>query len=210
MSRLRAIKNASDLIKNHPLILKQNKLIKKKKINFYLEIGCGKGQFIVKLAKNNHNNEYIGVDKSSTIIYKAIKKIEKQNLILNNLHFINCDVEKIFDIFKHRIFTKIFINFCDPWPKKRHEKRRLTSLSFLLLYKKILKKKGLVEFKTDNDLLYSFTLKILQKNKFKIVYFTNDLYKNLNNKFNYDNVSTEYEEKFMKKNKNINKIIWQY
>ena len=68
MSRLRAIKNASDLIKNHPLILKQNKLIKKKKINFYLEIGCGKGQFIVKLAKNNHNNEYIGVDKSSTII----------------------------------------------------------------------------------------------------------------------------------------------
>ena len=210
MSRLRAIKNASDLIKNHPLILKQNKLIKKKKINFYLEIGCGKGQFIVKLAKNNHNNEYIGVDKSSTIIYKAIKKIEKQNLILNNLHFINCDVKKIFDIFKHRIFTKIFINFCDPWPKKRHEKRRLTSLSFLLLYKKILKKKGLIEFKTDNDLLYSFTLKILQKNKFKIVYFTNDLYKNLNNKFNYDNVSTEYEEKFMKKNKNINKIIWQY
>ena len=70
-----------------------------------------------------------------------------------------------------------------------------------------MKKKGLVEFKTDNDLLYSFTLNVLQKNKFKIVYFTDNLYKNLNNKFNRDNVSTEYEEKFIKKNKNINKII---
>jgi tRNA (guanine-N7-)-methyltransferase len=70
-----------------------------------------------------------------------------------------------------------------------------------------LRKKGLVEFKTDNDLLYSFTLNVLQKNKFKIVYFTDNLYKNLNNKFNRDNVSTEYEEKFIKKNKNINKII---
>ncbi len=210
MSRLRTIKNASDLIKNHPLIFKQEELIKGKKINFYLEIGCGKGRFIVKQANNNHDNVYIGVDKSSTIIYKAIKKIEKQNLVLTNLHFINCDIKKIVDIFKHKIFTKIFINFCDPWPKKRHEKRRLTSLPFLLLYKKILKKKGLVEFKTDNDLLYSFTLNVLQKNKFKIVYFTDNLYKNLNNKFNHDNVSTEYEEKFIKKNKNINKIIWHY
>ena len=70
-----------------------------------------------------------------------------------------------------------------------------------------MRKKGLVEFKTDNDLLYSFTLNVLQKNKFKIVYFTDNLYKNLNNKFNRDNVSTEYEEKFIKKNKNINKII---
>lgn len=210
MSRLRTIKNASDLIKNHPLIFKQEELIKRKKINFYLEIGCGKGHFIVKQANNNHDNVYIGVDKSSTIIYKAIKKIEKQNLVLANLHFINCDIKKIVDIFKHKIFTKIFINFCDPWPKKRHEKRRLTSLPFLLLYKKILKKKGLVEFKTDNDLLYSFTLNVLQKNKFKIVYFTDNLYKNLNNKFNRDNVSTEYEEKFIKKNKNINKIIWHY
>ena len=210
MSRLRAIKNASDLIKNQPLIFKKNGIFNDKKINFYLEIGCGKGQFIVKQAINNPNNLYIGIDKSPTIIYKAIKKIEKEKLILTNLYFINCDVKKIFDFFKHKKFTKIFINFCDPWPKKRHEKRRLTSLSFLHLYKKILKKKGIVEFKTDNDSLYHFTLNVLQKNNFKIVYSTTDLYKNLNNKFNHNNISTEYEDKFFKKNKNINKIIWCY
>lgn len=210
MSRLRTIKNANDLIKNHPLIFKQNILSKNKKINFYLEIGSGKGQFITRQAINNHSNVYIGVDRSPTIIYKAIKKIERQNIEFPNLYFINCDAKRIFDIFRHKIFTKIFINFCDPWPKKRHEKRRLTSLFFLRLYKKILKKNGTIEFKTDNDLLYSFTLQVLMKNKFKIIYSTSDLYKNLNNKFNRNNVTTEYEDKFLKQNKNINKIIWHY
>ncbi len=209
MGRLRTIKNANNLIKNDPLIFNQNILSKHKRKNFYLEIGSGKGQFIVQQAINNHNNIYIGVEKSSTIVYKAIKKIRKQELIPSNLYFINCDAKKIFDIFKHKIFKKIFINFCDPWPKKRHEKRRLTSLPFLCLYQKILKKDGIIEFKTDNDSLYSFTLEVLKKNKFKIMYFTNDLYKNLNNIFNFNNISTEYEDKFFKKNKNINKIIWR-
>jgi tRNA (guanine-N7-)-methyltransferase len=112
--------------------------------------------------------------------------------------------------FKHKI-DKIFINFPDPWPKKRHEKRRLTSLSFINIYKQFLKDDGLIELKTDNENLYYWTINNLSSRKdCKIIYQTTNLYAELNNNFNKNNIQTEYEMKFVSQQKRINKIIWKF
>lgn len=210
MGRLRTNTKAPELIKQYPNYaeLGSFKLPKKP---IYLEIGSGKGDFLITHALNNPNNFYIGIEKYSTVILKALKKIERNKLKLNNLVFVCTDAKDI-DVKKFRNkVSKIYLNFSDPWPKKRHAKRRLTSSSFLELYKKILVKGGFVEFKTDNDDLYAYSLETLKSRKdIKVLYKTNNLYKNLNNKFNKDNVQTEYEKKFVQLQKNINKLIWKY
>ena len=119
---------------------------------------------------------------------------------------VNIDVKK----FSGKV-ARLYLNFSDPWPKKRHAKRRLTSPSFLDLYKKLLSKGAIVEFKTDNDGLYAYSLETLIARKdLKVLYHTTDLYKHLKDKYNRDNVQTEYEKKFVAQGKNINKIVWQY
>ena len=131
-----------------------------------LEIGCGKGDFLIKKAKYNPNINYIGVEKYASALIFAIKKLENENI--PNLKFIVMDAIEIDKVFNKEI-SKLYLNFSDPWPKKRHEKRRLTSDVFLNKYKRIFKGLKVIEQKTDNDSLYKYSLKQYIKNGYLIL-----------------------------------------
>lgn len=197
---------------NEPLLInkKWNKNIFNNKNNIELEIGMGKGQFIIKKALQNSNINYIGLELNETVCSKAMKKAQIYNDIIKNLRIINFNARDILKIFKRSQIDKIYLNFSDPWPKNRHTKNRLTNEKFLKIYKKVLKKGGLIELKTDNDSLYEYTLEVLNNNsKYKIIYSTTSLYDDINSDINKDNIATEYETKFYNKGKNINKIIFK-
>ena len=168
-----------------------------------IEIGMGKGKFITTLAQQNPDINYIGIEKFSSVLIRAIEKMEE--LELKNLKFIRMDAEKIEDTFNKEEIDKIYLNFSDPWPKDRHAKRRLTSKEFFKRYDNILKKDGVVEFKTDNNDLFDFSLEQIPEAGWNIVEYTRDLHNN--EKMNEGNIMTEYEERFSKMGNNINKLI---
>lgn len=168
----------------------------------YIEVGMGKGRFITTLATMNPNINYIGIEKYSSVLVRAIEK--RQELDISNLYFIRMDAEEICDVFAENEVSKIYLNFSDPWPKDRHAKRRLTSKEFFGRYDKILKKEGFVEFKTDNNMLFDFSLSEIPLAGWNIVDFTRDLH---HSNMNTGNVMTEYEEKFSSMGNNINKLI---
>lgn len=171
----------------------QNKLNKNKKI--YIEIGMGKGDFITKIASLDPENIYIGIELSRQVLALAIKKLkryeEENNINLDNLYFMSFDAAKLFEFFDENSVEKIYLNFSDPWPKKRHAKRRLTYKSFLEVYKKVLKNDGIVEFKTDNRLLFEYSLVSMQNFGMTFLEVYLDLHKT-----DIFNVETEYEKKF--------------
>ena len=204
MGRLRKISNDIEKLKNSSYYF--DKIIDNNLPN-EIEVGMGKGNFIITKAFNNPQINFYGIDKFATVILKAVHKLDTLEK-LNNLKFLATNVDKIFDYFPNHFFQTIYLNFSDPWPKKRHEKRRLTSTSFLDLYKKMLTSYGHVEFKTDNDLLYAYSLETLQNRKdVKIIEFTDDFYKNHNvNSF----IQTEYEKKFITNGIKIKYIAWKY
>lgn len=176
------------------ILYKKENLHKK----IHLEIGMGKGDFISNMAKIDPENIYIGVEISESILSIAIKKIERfkeaSEVELNNLYVMSFDAESIEEIFKVNQVDKIFLNFSDPWPKSRHEKRRLTYKSFLEKYKTILKENGIIEFKTDNRGLFEFSLVSMQNFGMTFIQVYLDLHKT-----EIFNVVTEYEEKFAPK-----------
>lgn len=190
--------NASELFKNnHPI---------------HLEIGSGKGDFIIQMAIKYPHVNFIGLEKNETVLAKALKKAQ-QICNLTNLKLISYDAKNLLTLFTPHIFEKIYLNFSDPWPKSRHEKRRLTYHNFLNIYKTLLVNKNcFVEFKTDNDGLYYYTYELLSnnENKYTINYYTTNLYDNLEEYNNQNNVPTEYEKKFHSLNKNIYKIVFSY
>ena len=209
MGRLRTIANARQLIKQEDYFINDiNNFKFNKKYRYFLEIGCGKGQFLIKNALLYPKNIYLGVDKYATIIYKAIKKANLLDKKLNNLFFANFDIASWTQLTKKKqCFKKIYLNFSDPWPKKRHAKKRLTSLSFLNLYKHLLKKQGIVEFRTDNSDFFEYSLNVLKTNKqIKVLSICKNLHKNKQT----DIVTTEYEDKFVKLKKPIYQIVWSY
>ncbi len=171
----------------------QKKLDNNKKI--YIEIGMGKGDFITKMAELDPKNIYIGIELSRQVLSLAIKKLkryeEENNLKLDNLYFMSFDAAKLLDYFDENSVEKIYLNFSDPWPKKRHTKRRLTYKTFLEVYKKVLKMDGLVEFKTDNRLLFEYSLVSMQNFGMTFLEVYLDLHKT-----DIFNVETEYEKKF--------------
>lgn len=215
--RLRKKNWTDDFLNQHSfyLINYDNKKIDLKQIFLNsnpacLEIGCGKGQFITTLALKNLNTNYIGMEKSSTItgiaLKKSLKEFENQLKDMTNLKYFNNFAEDLSQMFSSDSFNKIYLNFSDPWPKTRHYKKRLTYVKFLDIYSDILIKNGYLEFKTDNDSLYNFTIEQLNlTNKWKIVINTTDLYNNT--ELLKDNIPTEYETKFHLANKNIYKIV---
>lgn len=168
-----------------------------------IEIGMGKGKFITTMAQQNPDINYIGIEKFSSVLIRAIEKIEQ--LEIKNLKFIRMDAERIEDVFNKEEVDKIYLNFSDPWPKDRHAKRRLTSKQFFDRYNNILKEDGVVEFKTDNNGLFEFSLEQIPLAGWNIVEYTRDLHHN--EKMNEGNIMTEYEEKFSKLGNNINKLI---
>lgn len=166
----------------------------------YIEIGIGKGKFIVENAIKYPNINFIGIEKYDSVLVRAIQK--SNELELNNLKLVRMDAKRIEEVFDHEV-DRIYLNFSDPWPKDRHYKRRLTSYVFLDKYEHIFKNNKYIIMKTDNIDLFNFSLESLTNHGYNIEFMTNDLH-SLNN---IDNIMTEYEEKFSNKGIKINKLI---
>lgn len=196
--RIRNVKNKEEILGNCSFLLNNSKEYKgkfKELFNnenpIYLEIGMGKGQFIYQNAKKYKDINFIGIERFDSIMAKAILKMEK----LDNLILIKYDANLIDDLFDHEI-DKIYLNFSDPWPKNRHENRRLTSKLFLEKYKNIFKDKERIEVRTDNRDFFLYSVESLGD----MGYLLNDV------SFNYqspDLIMTEYESKFRGKGANI-------
>lgn len=174
-------------------ILKSNK---EKKI--FLEIGMGKGTFITNKAYADKDNIYIGVELSETVLALAIKKLkrfeEEKNEKLSNIYLMSFDAKELLSYFEENTVDTLYLNFSDPWPKKKHTKRRLTYKDFLDGYKKVLKNsESSVEFKTDNRLLFEYSMVSL--NNYPVVF--EKVFLDLH-KTEEENIMTEYEEKFSK------------
>lgn len=166
----------------------------------YIEIGMGKGDFIIGNALKYPDINFIGIEMYDSVMIRAVQK--SNELEVNNLKLVKMDATFIEDVFDKEI-DLIYLNFSDPWPKDRHAKRRLTSSRFLERYDKIFKGKKRIVMKTDNDDLFSFSLESLKSYGYEIEYATNDLY----SEDVSDNIATEYEKKFVEKGVKINKLI---
>lgn len=207
--RLRNVKGAREKIENSKYVVHNKEELKGKWSEFFkndnpihVEIGMGKGKFIQQLAFLNSNINYIGIEKFSSVLVRAIERQEETDL--PNLYFLRMDAEEIVNVFDCNEVDQIYLNFSDPWPKERHTKRRLTSKEFFARYDKILKPEGKVYFKTDNRELFDFSVEEIPQANWKLSRVTYDLH---HSEFLEGNVMTEYEEKFVKENKPINQLI---
>ncbi len=160
----------------------------------HIEIGMGKGHFILQLAQQNPDINYIGIEKYTSVLLRAVQKMDSLTAPPVNLRFICMNAENLLEVFAEKEISRIYLNFSDPWPKKRHARRRLTSREFLNLYDHILTDHGTIEFKTDNKLLFEFSLEELPQARWKLESCTNDLHNNP--EMNAGNIMTEYEQKF--------------
>lgn len=193
--RLKNIKGASEKILKGKYFInnpseykgKWNKLFNNSN-PIYIEIGMGKGKFIIKNAIENPNINYIGIEMYDSVILRAVEKTN--DLELNNLYLIRMDARLINDIFNKEI-DLIYLNFSDPWPKERHAKRRLTSPIFLERYDSIFKNSKHIIMKTDNKDLFNYSVESLKEYGYNINDISYDLHKNKNNI-----ITTEYEDKF--------------
>ena len=210
--RLRNITGSRDIIAESPLVIHEQEKVKGKWSELFgnnfpirIEVGMGKGRFICELARNSPDINYIGIEKYSSVLLRALQKMEEEPL--PNLLFIRMDAENIAEIFDKEEVDRIYLNFSDPWPKDRHAKRRLPSREFLTRYDRFLKKDGVLEFKTDNKELFDFALEELDPAGWKAVRVTYDLHHDI--EMMEGNVMTEYEEKFSSKGNPIYKYIIQ-
>lgn len=211
--RLRNIPGADDVIANHPIAIKNEKEQKGKWQELfgndkpiYIEIGMGKGQFLLTLAKQNPDINYVGIEKYSSVLLRALEKFDTEEFCeLKNIRFICMNAFELPDVFEYGEVAKIYLNFSDPWPKSRHARRRLTSTTFLAQYDKVLAKEGVVEFKTDNRPLFEFSLEQVEEAGWKLLGHSFDLHHD--EVMNVGNVMTEYEEKFSSMGNPIHKMI---
>ncbi len=198
--RLRKVKNALEVINSYPNIVVSNASEYKGKWNtlfnnnnpIYLEIGMGKGKFILQHAINNPDINYIGLEKEESVLVRAVEKVCDNPL--PNLIFLHEDAFLLNNIFENEEINKIFLNFSDPWPKSRHAKRRLTCNAILDTYCNVLSHDGSIEMKTDNRKLFEYSLCEFNKKGL----FFNKISLNLHE--DEENiVTTEYEDKFVLK-----------
>lgn len=196
--RIRNVKNKEEILNNCSFLIENPKEYKGKfKELFandnpiYLEIGMGKGQFIYENAKKYKDINFIGIERFDSIMAKAILKMEE----VPNLRLIKYDASLIEEVFDHEI-DKLYLNFSDPWPKNRHENRRLTSKVFLEKYQNIFKDKQQIEVRTDNRDFFLYSVESLGD----LEYTLNDVSFNYQSK---DLIMTEYESKFRKKGAKI-------
>lgn len=200
--RLRNVKGAKEIIESSNYVVldykkyrgNYNKLFKNNN-PIYVEIGMGKGKFIIDNAIKYPNINFIGIEKYDSVVVRAIQKLEDKDI--PNLKIIRMDALEITDVFDKEV-SRIYLNFSDPWPKKRHTKRRLTSPLFLEKYDKIFKNVNTIEMKTDNDDFFEYSLVSLEEYGYKVIEVDNDF---------DDEIKTEYEEKFRSLGKNINHLI---
>ena len=174
----------------------------------YIEVGMGKGRFIMEMARKHPDICLIGIEMYDSVLLRALQKkqeLEEAGILLPNLKFIRVDARLLPEIFGKNEVDRIYLNFSDPWPKARHDKRRLTSRVFMQRYDQILKPDGKVEFKTDNRTLFDFSLEEAAVAGWTIEKHTFDLHHDP--EMCEDNVMTEYEEKFSSLGNPICKMI---
>lgn len=228
--RLRNIPRAEGVLQAHPIVVKDEKLYKGRwRREFgnmhpiHIEIGMGKGSFLLTMAERNPKVNYIGIERYSSVLLRAVEKYEecygggslyieaeetydfKIYEELSNIRFICMDAAEIENVFAMEEIEKIYLNFSDPWPKKRHARRRLTSREFFKRYDKILVKGGSVEFKTDNSELFRFSLEEVAEAGWSLTAYTWDLHGD--ERMRQGNIMTEYEDKFSSMGNSIHKLI---
>ncbi len=210
--RLRNIPIADEIIESNPFCIKDPAThqgcwhtLFENDYPIHIEVGMGKGRFIIQLAQKNPSINYIGIEKYTSVLLRAVQKLESITPPPANLRFLCIDAEELPNVFALGEISKIYLNFSDPWPKKRHAKRRLTSKEFLARYNQILAEKGVLEFKTDNKLLFDFSLEEIPNSNWKIDAYTYDLHHD--SFMNQDNIFTEYEDKFSSLGNPIYKLI---
>ena len=209
--RLRNIAGSREVIADSRFVVKDPETKKglwKKEVfgndnDIHIEIGMGKGRFIMDMAKLNPDINYVGIEKYSSVLLRAIQKQEQT--LLPNVLFIRMDAEFITEVFAGEEISRIYLNFSDPWPKDRHAKRRLPSRQFLDRYDKFLIPSGHIEFKTDNRDLFMFALDEVEPAGWILDEVTYDLHND--ERMNAGNVMTEYEERFSATGNPIYKYI---
>lgn len=212
--RLRNIPGADDIVTNSAFSIQNPQEYRGKWAGFFqnnrpvhIEIGMGKGQFLMKLAELHPEINYIGIERYTSVLLRAVQKIEENPL--PNVHFLCIDAADLPDIFAPEEVNKIYLNFSDPWPKDRHAKRRLTSANYLARYEQILARDGNIEFKTDNQDLFTFSLEEVRNSTvWKLDVSTRDLHHDP--VLNEGNIMTEYEEKFSGMGNPICKMVVSY
>ena len=167
----------------------------------YIEIGSGKGQFIRDNGLTYKERNFIGVEGQKSVAFMALRKIDEAKV--ENVKMVTCFVDHLTEWFEEGELDGIYLNFSDPWPKERHAKRRLTYGPKLLEYCKVCKDTGFIQFKTDNDQLFDYTLSQIEEFGLTVLELSRDLHQS-----NYvqGNIMTEYEEKFSRSGKNINYV----
>lgn len=204
--RLRNVKGANEEIEKSEYIIKNYKDYKGKfnkifenKNNINIEIGMGKGDFIINMALKYPDTNFIGIEKYDSVMVRAVEKLEGK--IIKNLRLIKMDAKEIDEVFEKEIDT-LYLNFSDPWPKARHSKRRLTSDYFLEKYDNIFKNNKTIIQKTDNRKLFEYSIESFNNYGYKIDEISLNMYEDDIK----DNVQTEYEKKFVEKNNIIYRI----
>lgn len=167
-----------------------------------IEVGMGKGKFIMEMARENPDRNYLGIERYSSVLLRGLEK--REELELHNLWFLCVDAKDLGNLFEQGEVDKIYLNFSDPWPKDRHAKRRLTSPDFMKVYDAVLAKEGSVEFKTDNQGLFTYSMEAIPAAGWEILEYTFDLHHSPMAK---GNVMTEYEIKFSAKGNPIYKLV---
>jgi len=214
--RLRNIKGAREIVENNPYTVTEPERNRNRWKEYFhntnpihIEIGMGKGKFITQLSLEHEDVNYIGIERYSSVLLRAVEKLKELDGSMTpraeNLMFIRMDAEKICEAFGENEVKRIYLNFSDPWPKERHAKRRLTSRQFFERYSRILSSDGCVEFKTDNQDLFEFSLTEIPAAGWKITEYTRDLHHD--ERMGKGNIMTEYEEKFSSMGQPIYKLI---
>lgn len=209
--RLRNIPGAGEVIDNSPYYIKEPVELKGKWHDFlgnnnpiHIEVGMGKGRFLMDLARLHPEINYIGIERYTSVLLRAVQKMQEDEL--PNVHFLCIDAATLPDIFDRNEVDRIYLNFSDPWPKDRHARRRLTSSEFLARYDLFLAPDGRIEFKTDNQDLFTFSLEEIESSdKWHLDASTRDLHHDA--AMNEGNIMTEYEEKFSAVGNPICKLI---
>ena len=209
--RLRNIPGAREVIAGHEAVVKQEKEKRGHWNEVFgnthpirVEIGMGKGQFLMQMAQEHPDINYIGIERYSSVLLRALERMDAMEETPANIRFVCMDAAEIEEVFEKGEVDRIYLNFSDPWPKARHAKRRLTSTAYWERYDNILKRDGVVEFKTDNKDLFEFSLEQVREAGWELKAHTFDLHHDP--EMSRGNIMTEYEEKFSSRGNPICKL----
>ena len=209
--RLRNIRGSKDVIASCPFVVQEPESCRGRWAEIFgnenpihIEVGMGKGRFLMDMAVLHPEINYVGIEMYDSVLLRAVQKREKLETEIKNLFFIRMDARQLPEVFAEGEVDRIYLNFSDPWPKDRHARRRLTSPPFMAVYDQILQKDGRVEFKTDNQDLFSYSLEAIPEAGWRIIEYTRDLH---HSEMAEGNVMTEYEAKFSAQGKPICKLV---